>query len=36
VTVFENGKMLQDYTFDEIRKKAELPIVLNSKKQELN
>ncbi|KAH3828056.1 nicotinamide phosphoribosyltransferase-like [Dreissena polymorpha] len=28
VTVFENGKLLRDYTFDEIRRNAELPLLL--------
>lgn len=27
VTVFENGKLLKDYTFDEIRKTAEIDLV---------
>ena len=32
VTVFENGKLLKDYTFDEVRNRAELDIVKNSEK----
>ena len=27
VTVFENGSLMEDYSFDEIRERAELPIV---------
>ena len=27
VTVFENGELLKDYTFDEVREQAELPLV---------
>ena len=26
VTVFENGELLKEYTFDEIRARAELPL----------
>ncbi|KAL4225832.1 hypothetical protein ACF0H5_013821 [Mactra antiquata] len=32
VTVFENGKLLRDYSFDEVRKCAEIDLVLNAKK----
>jgi hypothetical protein len=27
VTVFENGKLLKDYTFDEVRANAEIDLV---------
>jgi nicotinamide phosphoribosyltransferase len=27
VTVFENGKLLKDYTFDEVRQNAEIDLV---------
>ena len=30
MTVFENGKLVRDYSLDEIRRRAELPIVLNN------
>ena len=33
VTVFENGKLLKDYTFDEVRERAELELVKNKKLQ---
>ncbi|KAL3852341.1 hypothetical protein ACJMK2_015998 [Sinanodonta woodiana] len=29
ITVFENGKLLRDYTFDEVRKNAEIDLVKN-------
>ncbi|KAL4225833.1 hypothetical protein ACF0H5_013822 [Mactra antiquata] len=32
VTVFENGKLLRDYSFDEVRKCAEIELVLNAEK----
>ncbi|CAG2253016.1 NAMPT [Mytilus edulis] len=31
ITVFENGKLLRDYTFDEVRQNAELPLVKERK-----
>ena len=31
ITVFENGKLLRDYTFDEVRNNAELPLVKEKK-----
>ena len=27
VTVFENGELVKEYSFDEIRERAELPLV---------
>ena len=27
VTVFENGRLLKEYSFEEIRERAELPLV---------
>ena len=33
VTVFENGKLLKDYTFDEVRERAELELVKNKNLQ---
>eukprot|EP01137_Pigoraptor_chileana_P035407 Opistho-2@29371 len=33
VTVYENGRLLVDQTFAEIRKRAELPIVTDGSKQ---
>lgn len=33
VTVFENGKLLRDYTFDEVRQNAEIDLVKNSGKK---
>ncbi|XP_076338818.1 nicotinamide phosphoribosyltransferase-like isoform X1 [Tachypleus tridentatus] len=32
VTVFENGKLIREYTLDEVRRNAELDIVKNSRK----
>ncbi|WAR25867.1 NAMPT-like protein [Mya arenaria] len=34
VTVFENGKLLQDYTLDEIRRKAEIQLLLDREIQQ--
>ncbi|XP_031567073.1 nicotinamide phosphoribosyltransferase-like [Actinia tenebrosa] len=31
VTVFENGRLLKEYSFEEIRQCAELPLVLSAK-----
>lgn len=36
VTVFENGKLLKDYTFAEIRERAELHIIKEAKKAAAN
>lgn len=36
VTVFENGKLLKDYTFAEIRERAELDIIKEAKKATAN
>jgi len=30
VTVFENGELVREYSFEEIRMRAELPIVLDN------
>ena len=27
MTVFENGSLVREYTFDEVRERAELPLV---------
>ena len=35
LTVFENGKLLKDYTFDEVRSRAEVDLVKNIKKPRL-
>ena len=33
VTVFEDGKLLREYTFDEVRERAELPLVKQRKQE---
>ena len=33
VTVFENGELIKEYTFDEIRERAELPLVKELKQK---
>ena len=32
MTVFENGSLVREYTFDEVRERAELPLVKQRKK----
>ena len=34
VTVFENGQLLQEYSFDEVRERAELPLVKQRKREQ--
>jgi len=33
VTVFEDGKLVREYTFDEVRERAELPLVKQRKQE---
>ena len=33
MTVFENGELVKEYTFEEIRERAELPIVKQTTKK---
>ena len=33
MTVFENGELLKEYSFEEIRERAELPLVQQLKQQ---
>lgn len=33
VTVFEDGKLIREYTFDEVRERAELPLVKQRKQE---
>ena len=33
VTVFENGELVKEYTFEEIRERAELPVVKEARKK---
>jgi len=33
VTVFEDGKLIREYTFDEVRERAELPLVKQRKRE---
>ena len=34
VTVFENGQLLREYSFDEVRERAELPLVKQRKQEQ--
>ena len=34
VTVFENGQLLREYSFDEVRERAELPLVKQRKREQ--
>ena len=34
VTVFENGQLLREYSFDEVRERAELPLVKKRKQEQ--
>ena len=33
VTVFEDGKLVREYTFDKVRERAELPLVKQRKQE---
>jgi len=34
MTVFEDGKLIREYTFDEVRERAELPLVKQRKQEQ--
>ena len=36
MTVFENGSLVKEYTFDEIRERAELPLVKLRRQQQVS
>ena len=33
VTVFEDGKLVREYSFDEVRERAEIPLVKQRKQE---
>ena len=36
VTIFENGNLVKEYSFEEIRERAELPLVKKRRKERLS